>query len=243
LKKKILVIVLCLSFLLSYNIISAMSYYEKVDTTTGIVTAGALNVRTGPGSNYKVIGTIYKNEYVRIFAKIGSWYVIQTNSDHVGVASTTYIKKVYPNTGSSTPQTPSTPAPAPTSSASAEETELLSLINAERRKNGLSDLKFDETLLKVAREKARDMVANNYFSHNSPTYGSPFDMMKQFGVTYRTAGENIAGNSTLQGAVTAWMNSQGHRENILNSAYNYTGIGIVSSPKYGKILVQMFIGR
>jgi uncharacterized YkwD family protein len=104
-------------------------------------------------------------------------------------------------------------------------------------------LKFDETLLKVAREKARDMVANNYFSHNSPTYGSPFDMMKQFGVTYRTAGENIAGNSTLQGAVTAWMNSQGHRENILNSAYNYTGIGIVSSPKYGKILVQMFIGR
>ena len=117
------------------------------------------------------------------------------------------------------------------------------LINAERTKNGLSELKFSEELLKVARDKAKDLVDNNYFSHNSPTYGSPFDMMKSYGITYKTAGENIAGNSTLQGAVTAWMNSEGHRANILSNAYNYTGIGIVSSPKYGKVLVQMFIGK
>ena len=68
-------------------------------------------------------------------------------------------------------------------------------------------------------------------------------MMKSFGIKYKTAGENIAGNSSLQGAVSAWMNSTGHRENILNTAYNYTGIGVVESSKYGMVMVQMFIGK
>ena len=104
-------------------------------------------------------------------------------------------------------------------------------------------LKFDAELQRVAKIKAQDLVNNNYFSHNSPTYGSPFDMMKSFGIKYKTAGENIAGNSTLKGAVTAWMNSQGHRDNILSNAYNYTGIGVVESPVYGKVMVQMFIGK
>ena len=97
--------------------------------------------------------------------------------------------------------------------------------------------------MKVARDKAMDMVNNNYFSHNSPTYGSPFDMMRAYGVSFNTAGENIAGNSTIEGAVKAWMNSDGHRKNILNSAYNYTGIGMVKSPKYGYVFVQQFIGK
>jgi uncharacterized protein YkwD len=67
--------------------------------------------------------------------------------------------------------------------------------------------------------------------------------MRQFGISFKTAGENIAGNSTEEGATKAWMNSEGHRKNILNGNFNYTGIGIYQSPKYGKILVQMFIGR
>lgn len=87
------------------------------------------------------------------------------------------------------------------------------------------------------------MVKNNYFSHTSPTYGSPFNMMKNFGITYKTAGENIAGNSSNTGAVNAWMNSEGHRANILNGSYNYTGVAVVKSPTYGKIYVQMFIGK
>ena len=68
-------------------------------------------------------------------------------------------------------------------------------------------------------------------------------MIKSFGISYKTSGENIAGNSTNEGAVNAWMNSEGHKENILNKNYNYTGIGVVNSPIYGKIYVQMFIGR
>ena len=87
------------------------------------------------------------------------------------------------------------------------------------------------------------MVNNNYFSHTSPTYGSPFDMMKSFKISYNTAGENIAGNSSNSSAVTAWMNSPGHRANILNGSFNQTGIGVVSGSKYGKIYVQMFIGK
>ena len=87
------------------------------------------------------------------------------------------------------------------------------------------------------------MVNNNYFSHESPTYGTPFNMLSNFKISYKTAGENIAANSSNSGAVTAWMNSSGHKANILNSNFTHTGIGVVSSQKYGKIFVQMFIGK
>lgn len=129
------------------------------------------------------------------------------------------------------------------SSLTADELEVFNLINQQRKNNGLSELKVDNEVQRVAKIKAQDMVNNNYFSHTSPTYGSPFDMLKSFRVSYKTAGENIAGNSSNSAAVNAWMNSSGHRANILNNSYNYTGIGVVSSSKYGKIYVQMFIGR
>ncbi len=243
LRKTIIISLLMFILIFSCSSIFAMKNYENVDFVTGMVTASALNVRTGPGTGYRVIGTVYKNEYIRVFAKIGDWYVVQTPSDQIGAVSTKYVKKITGNAGSTTPNTSTGTTTTNNSSATADEKELLKLINAERTKNGLGELKFDEELLKVARLKAKDLVDNNYFSHTSPTYGSPFDMMKSFGITYKTAGENIAGNSTLQGAVNAWMNSEGHRANILSNAYNYTGIGIVDSPKYGKVLVHMFIGK
>jgi uncharacterized protein YkwD len=69
------------------------------------------------------------------------------------------------------------------------------------------------------------MYINNYFDHNSPTYGSPFDMMSAYGVSYSWAGENIAkGQRTPQEVMNAWMNSPGHRANILNSHYNKIGV-------------------
>ena len=124
-----------------------------------------------------------------------------------------------------------------------DEKEVFNLINQQRTNNGLSALKEDNEVQRVARIKAEDMVTNNYFSHTSPTYGSPFDMLKSFKISYKTAGENIAANSSNSGAVNAWMNSSGHKANILNSSFNYTGIGVVNSSKYGKIFVQMFIGK
>lgn len=221
-----------------------MSHYQTVGTTTGLVTASALNVRQGPGTNYKIVTMIYKNEYVRIFAQIGDWYVIQTDKDYIGMVSKKYVKLIYPTGGASDNQENTTPPQTENSNGlTADEQEVFDLINSKRTAAGLSLLKIDSEVQNVARVKAQDMVKNNYFSHTSPTYGSPFDMMKSFGITYKAAGENIAGNSSNTGAVNAWMNSEGHRANILSNNYNYTGIGVVSSPKYGKIYVQMFIGK
>lgn len=101
------------------------------------------------------------------------------------------------------------------SSVSAYEKEVVDLTNAERKKQGLKPLTLDEKLSSVARKKSQDMKDKNYFDHNSPTYGSPFDMMKKFGITYRTAGENIAkGQRTPKEVVQAWMNSEGHRKTL-----------------------------
>ena len=248
--KKIIISLILLIMIISIsNISTAMTYYQTVATPTGIVTASALNVRQGPGTNYKIVTMVYKNEYIRIFAQIGDWYVIQTDKDYIGMVSKSYVRLIYPTGGTSTNQSGvSTNTGTNTSETNSngltqDEQETFDLINAQRTSAGLAALKVDSELQKVARAKAQDMVDKNYFSHTSPTYGSPFDMMKSFGITYKAAGENIAGNSSNSGAVKAWMNSEGHKANILSNNYNYTGLAVVSSPKYGKIYVQMFIGK
>lgn len=229
-------------FIISITVTSnAMLNYQTVGTPTGIVTATSLNIRQGPGTNFTSITRVSKNEYIRIFAKIGDWYVVQTDSNYIGAASSKYIRLVYPTSASSSSS--SEDATNTTSELTSDEQEVFDLINAKRVANGLSALKIDDELQNVARIKAQDMVDNNYFSHTSPTYGTPFNMIKNFGITYTTAGENIAGNSSNSAAVNAWMNSEGHKANILNSSFNYTGIGVVKSSKYGKIYVQMFIGK
>jgi uncharacterized YkwD family protein len=131
--------------------------------------------------------------------------------------------------------------PQNTSTLSAYEQKVVDLTNQERSKNGLPALKVDLTLSKMAREKSRDMSANGYFSHTSPTYGSPFDMMKKYGISYRYAGENIAmGQRTPEEVVKAWMNSEGHRKNILSPNFNHIGVGYVSQGNYW---TQEFIGK
>jgi len=221
-----------------------MQHYYKVDFSTALVTASVLNVRSGPGTNYKVVAQVNKNEYIRVFAGVGSWYIVQVEGDYVGAVHKNYVKPIYPSSSSGNSQGTGTNVDNNTnSSLTADELEVFNLINQQRTNNGLQALKIDDEVQRVARIKAQDMVDNNYFSHTSPTYGSPFDMLKSFSISYKSAGENIAGNSSNSSAVTAWMNSSGHKANILNSSYNYTGIGVVNSPKYGKIYVQMFIGK
>ncbi|MDE6745654.1 MAG: secretion protein, partial [Oscillospiraceae bacterium] len=135
-----------------------------------------------------------------------------------------------------------TPGNTDTSSSTVSDYEkkVVELVNEIRAEYGLSALKLNTELSSVARAKSQDMKDKNYFSHTSPTYGSPFDMMKTFGISYRTAGENIAmGYSTPEKVVDAWMNSEGHRANILNSSYKEIGVGYVSGGNYW---TQMFIG-
>lgn len=124
------------------------------------------------------------------------------------------------------------------------ENQVVQLTNQERAKYGLKPLVADWELARVARYKSVDMRDRNYFSHTSPTYGSPFDMMKNFGISYRSAGENIAaGQRTPQEVVTAWMNSEGHRKNILSSGYTHIGVGYAQGGSKQHYWTQMFISK
>lgn len=241
----------------------AVQTFEKVDFINGVVIADRLNLRSGPSTKHEVIGKFTKHKWLNVLAKIGDWYaVFDPETGKVGCVFGTYLKNSAEVNQASTgktnvpapakPSASATPTPAATPTPSTEqqgaelsqdEKKLLDLINTERAKSNLSPLIADPELMKVARIKADDMTKNNYFSHYSPTYGSPFDMMRQFGITFKAAAENIAGNSTVEGAVSSWMKSEGHRSNIMNSNYNYTGIGISKSNKYGNVFVQMFIRK
>ena len=249
LNKKVLfmlIAIILLFVIIQIPKVFAMQYYYKVDFQTGLVTATNLYVRNGPGTQYKIVTSVPKNTYIRVFAGIGDWYVVQVEGDYVGAVSKKYVKPIYPgssNINTNTNTTTGSGTTTTTTGLTSDEIEVFNLINQQRTNNGLSPLKIDPELQRVARIKAQDMVDNNYFSHTSPTYGSPFDMMKSFKISYKTAGENIAGNSSNSAAVTAWMNSPGHRANILNSNFNYTGVGVVTGSKYGKIYVQQFIGK
>jgi len=121
------------------------------------------------------------------------------------------------------------------------EQQVVELTNVERTKQGLAPLEIDKELSVVAKDKSKDMLNQQYFSHDSPTYGSPFDMMQAYGITYRTAGENIAkGQRSAEEVVNAWMNSPGHRENILNGNFTHIGVGYVEQGNYW---TQQFIGK
>ena len=130
--------------------------------------------------------------------------------------------------------------PEADASVTAFEQEVVRLVNEVRAQNGLSPLTANWELSRVARYKSQDMADNRYFSHTSPTYGTPFQMIKAFGLSFRTAGENIAyGQRTPQAVMNGWMNSSGHRANILNASYTQIGVGYVADGHYW---TQMFTG-
>ena len=143
------------------------------------------------------------------------------------------VKSIYPHSAEKR-------RPWDGASVSAYEQEVVTLVNAERAKYGFSALTLDATLCGYARVKSQDMHDQGYFSHTSPRYGSPFDMMRSFGVSYQYAGENIAmGYSSPADVVNAWMNSEGHRANILSANYTLIGVGYVADGGYW---TQWFIG-
>ncbi|AJY75722.1 CAP domain-containing protein [Paenibacillus beijingensis] len=151
--------------------------------------------------------------------------------NHTGTPNT--VKKPAVNKPAVNKQPAANPTPAKDSKAgtsadsskSSFAAEVVTLVNQERAKQGLNALKSDALLDKVALAKAKDMYDNNYFDHNSPTYGSPFDMMRQFGVKFSYAGENIAkGQRSPQEVMNGWMNSPGHRANILSTNFNKIGV-------------------
>ncbi|MGM0846203.1 MAG: CAP domain-containing protein [Bacillota bacterium] len=152
--------------------------------------------------------------------------------------------------GQQAAQEPETPQQAPEENGQNAEAQngdefvqqVIDLTNGERKKNGLPALKPHSELSNVARIKSEDMVEHNYFAHTSPTYGSPFEMMENFGVDYSTAAENIAaGQDSPQEVVQAWMDSPGHRKNIMNNQVTHIGVGYAEDGEMGIYWTQMFI--
>ncbi len=233
--------IVCVMEALIFSSCLGMQEGETSNLSLGIVNTDYLNLRTGPGIDFDSICFLTKNQYVRIYGKIGEWFIVQDDKNTIGTVHSKYI----------------TPAEQVKSAASnieiieevsniaitTEEELILTLINSEREKSDLKPLKIDSELQNLAKLKAQDLVKNNYFSHISPTYGSPFEMLKNHNIKYKIASENIAGNSSLENAVSSWMNSESHKENILSNLYNFTGIAVVDSIAYGKIIVELFVGR
>ena len=144
-------------------------------------------------------------------------------------------------------QTISLPSVQQTAKQEKEQTveqQILRLVNDERSKAGLSNVEMDTSLSHTATLKSEDMRDHDYFNHTSPTYGSPFEMMKSFGIDYKYAGENIAaGQPSAESVMKSWMNSPGHKANILNKNYTHIGIGHVTGGKYSHYWTQQFIGK
>lgn len=243
-KNKITIILTAIILVLLVSLFATafgMEDYQPTDYSLGIVNTEYLNMRTGAGINYNSICVLNKNEYVRIFGKIGDWYIIQNEKNQIGTAHQAYIT---PTDKEKTAVTNTESIEEISSlNLTSDELELLNLINNERNKENLPNLEIDEEIQNVARLKAQDLAQNNYFSHISPTYGTPFEMLKNNSISYKTASENIAGNSSISGAVESWLNSDSHKKNILSNDYNYTGIAVVDSIAYGKIIVELFVGR
>ncbi|MCR4718039.1 MAG: hypothetical protein K5768_00215 [Firmicutes bacterium] len=149
------------------------------------------------------------------------------------------------NSGNTQTETP--PAPfqneQPSSNIGSYELQVLNLVNEQRANYGLPALKYSTQLEAVAYSHSKDMAQNNYFSHTNLSGQSPFDRMRLAGISYRSAAENIAaGQRTPQEVVNAWMNSSGHRANILNSSVTEMGVGIYSGGSYGVYWTQLFRG-
>lgn len=143
------------------------------------------------------------------------------------------------------PAAPSTAATTPSNTVSSSnlsyEQKVAELVNIERQKAGLSALTFDQSVSNVARTKSKDMAANNYFAHQSPTYGSAGDMLTKFGIKWSAWGENIAsGQKTPEAVVTAWMNSPGHRANILSTNFSKIGVGYAVNSNGTPYWTQIF---
>jgi len=199
-----------------------------------VTTTDKVNLRRGPNTTFSKITTLAKGTSLKAIGYIDNWYIVVTNKNQVGCIRKDLLK-VNATSSNNTTTT--------SFNLSANEKIIFDLINEQRTKAGLPKLSIDSALFKVARLKAQDMVKNSYFSHTSPTYGSPFKMMKTYGISYKVAGENIAGNPSLQDAVTSWMNSATHKKNILSNSYNYIGIGVEKSDTYGFVISTMFIRK
>ncbi|MFU0800885.1 MAG: CAP domain-containing protein [Xylanivirga thermophila] len=230
---------------------SALAACNYQTSQTIIRSCPTLNIKSYTGTYLPIITITRQGNIWDIVYKNNNWYTVNSNKNAAQTdgektetkQETTTQPKTETKPETTTQPKQETPSQPVTQGLSTEQTRMLELINEERTKAGVKPLTWDIELANVANVKAKDMVDNNYFAHESPNYGSPFDMMKKFGIKYYAAGENIAGYNNVDKAHVGLMNSDGHRKNILNPNFTHVGIGVQKSSKYGYVFVQMFIGK
>lgn len=211
--------------------------YEKADVEF-ITTANKVAARKNPSANSPAVFTIPAGTKVKVVAKYDGWYVAYHNN-RLGFIPTASARVGSPGAAKTVPDVQGSAGNSPTN----EETEMLNLINSERSKAGLKPLSANNEVTKLARLKSKDIADKNYFSHVSPTYGSPFEMLKSYNVSYLYAGENLAKNQNVQAAHQSLMNSPGHKKNIMSNNFTEVGIGVVTSQGNTKVYTQIFIGK
>ncbi len=215
--------------------------YENLAKYFAYIKGSNTNVRGGPSTSYKVYTKLQKNDKIQVIGDIDNFYMIVTNNNTVGMIRKDLISKTQSQTTNNNSSNNNNNNS--TTSANANINTILSLINNARKENGLTPYTLDKALSNVAQIKADDMIKNNYFSHTSPSFGSPFEMMQGFGISYKSAGENIAGNPNITDAVNSWLASSTHKTNLLSKKFNYIGIGLTKSNTYGYIIVAIFIEK
>lgn len=212
------------------------SIFGATDVKTVRTVVDNCEIREGFGEDFDVIQVVKSGTLLNVLGKSNDWYAVRLDGNQVGAIEENKVEPVVDDVKNTTPI-------QSVVRLTADEQQMVTLVNQERQKANLQPLSVDMDVARVARIKANDMVDNNYFSHTSPTHGSPFDMLRSHGIKYLYAGENLAGNPTIEGAHQALMNSEGHRKNILSSDFTHIGIGSVDSNRYGNIIVEMFISK
>lgn len=215
-------------------------------------------VRSGIGNSFAQVDSLQEGDRVNVLGQLRNWYIIRMDNNQVGAIerdNTTPIVRddeeepldpnpePEPEIDNGIEEREDVEEVQPVRDLTVEEDQMINLVNRARQDNNLEPLTTDPELTRVARIKSQDMVDNDYFSHNSPTFGSPFDMLDHFGIKYLYAGENLAANPSIENAHTSLMNSPGHRQNILNENFTHIGIGIKPQDRYGFIITQLFIGK
>lgn len=248
--KKLKIALIILFCILCVGIVATTSSLGSEETTApssptlGKVTAESLKLRSGLSTENNYIGLLAKGDSVHIYGKADNWYIVKTENNLVGAVYADYIEVSYENEATiETSANVETAENISNTSLSQEEQIFFNLINNKRIENNLPEFKLDENLLNMARLKCNDIIENKYFSHNSPTYGTIFEMLQKRNISYNKASENIARNLNAEGAIQSLMKSEAHKNNILSQDFNYTGISVVNSPEYGKVFVEIFISQ
>ncbi|MGI5849070.1 MAG: LysM peptidoglycan-binding domain-containing protein [Christensenellales bacterium] len=248
--KVVLVVIIIIIMTSSFCLAASVYTVKSGDTLSKIARTYNVTVSDIMAANPSIKNSslIYIGQKITIPSSKFVSYTVQNGDTFWGIAnrfeiSVAQLKEANPNiTDISRIYVGQTVLIPDTNSLLSYEQQVFELVNKERANRGIELLKYNSELARVARFKSQDMIDKGYFSHYSPTYGSPFQMMEKFGLRFSAAGENIAyGQRTASEVMNTWMNSSGHRANILSGAYTQIGIGVAKASNGTLYWTQMFI--